>query len=803
MRRILRVLAIGFAVLAVLFGVLWAIVSSSWTEDRVRRLLVERLGQELGGPVEIAELSLRLVRAEAQVRGLALRRGTGLVGEFAVREGTLRLSRRALLAGLVRPVRIEVDGLSIALAETPPDGAPEKPLDLSFLSRLRRLRVSDGAFHYRGQEARFAFDIDGIEIDGTPLRNGTSGTLAAGPARIERPGAAPLVVPRVAARFAWRAPRLDLEGIELEALESTLGGSASVAFLPQGVAASVDARGAATLEALLGEVVPELTGRITFDGGFRLEEDGRWTGRARLASDGIVRFRRAEVAKLEALLLADPEAIRIVEGRANSPSGTTVEHLEVSVRDGVIEAGADGNLETTDIFPSLGLPRDLVLGAGPYKARLWRAAAGQPLRWRVEASPVPPAGAANALDGRFTGEGGGGRIALDFDGAWGRSGLTFRLRGDDAVLLDGLTIEAALDAPDAASARAALGHLLTQGREIDLELPLETTPVPDGPMAVDARVGLVAGKLTGLDTTVELEGVLLGQARFERYRGHFVEVARNRWSLAMEATDAAGGAVEADLEISPGNHLGIRASAGEADYDAVTEIVRAIGIELGLPEGRGLVSGSIQGEWSSTAAELAFDATAELTVGDATPARLAGRGRLTNDAVRIDEGLLALPGLEARFAGDVALPSGTRPLAAALRSSLTVDLAPFFSVMRGRSPISAPRCASRAISTAPCRPTCRLSRRSPITLLPHGRAWARRAARWACATKRSPPSSARSRWIPTTGSPCSRSARSAGPRARWTRRLTCSPPRCVRAHAKRAPGCSLRGRSRSATISMR
>ncbi len=452
-----------------------------------------------------------------------------------------------------------------------------------------------------------------------------------------------------------------------------------MAFLPQGVAASVDARGTATLETLLGEVVPELTGRITFDGGFRLDEDGSWTGRSRLASDGMLRFRRTEVAKLEALLLADPEGIRIVEGRADSPTGTTVEHLEVSVRNGTIEAGADGNLVSTDIFPSLGLPRDLVMGAGRYKARLWRAAAGEPLRWSVDATPVPAAGAANALDGRFTGEGGGGRIALAFDGAWGRSGLTFRLRGDDAVQLDGLTIEAGLDAPDATSARAAFGHLLAQGREIGLELPLETTPVPDGPMAVDATVRLVAGKLTGLEATVDLDGVHLGRARFERYHGRFEEIARGHWKLAMDAADAAAGRVEAELEIPPGNSLGIRARASEADYDAVTEIVRAIGIELELPEGRGLVTGTIDGEWSPTAADLAFDAATELTIGNATPAAVAARGRLTNEAVRIDDGRLRLPGLEATFAGDVGLPSSRGPLAAALRSHVTVDLGPLFA----------------------------------------------------------------------------------------------------------------------------
>ena len=257
--------------------------------------------------------------------------------------------------------------------------------------------------------------------------------------------------------------------------------------------------------------------------------------------------------------------------------------------------------------------------------------------------------------------------------------MTFRLRGDDAVELDGLTIEAGLDAPTAAAARAAFAHLLEQGKRIDLELPLETTPVPDGPMSVDATVHLVAGKLTGLEATVELDGVFLGRARFEHYHGHFEEFARGRWKLAMNAADAAGGRVEADLEIPPGDSLGIRARASEADYGAVVEIVRALGIELELPEGRGLVSGTLEGDWSATAAGLAFDASTELTIGDATPAAAAARGLLTNEAVRIDAGRLRLPGLEATFAGDVALPSDRRPLAADLRSHVTADLAPLFA----------------------------------------------------------------------------------------------------------------------------
>jgi outer membrane protein insertion porin family len=677
-RRILHALAIVLAVFAAIFLVAWIVVSSSWTENRARLLLVEQLRKELGGEVEIEDLSLRLVRAEARVQGLALRGGSGLVGELALREGTVRLSRRALLGGLVRPVRIEADGLAVTLAETPPDDAPDEPLDLSIFSRLRRLRVADGSFRFRGREQRFAVDVDGIGLDGQPERGGSRGTLTAGPARFERPGAAPLLLDRLRGEFAWHSPRLTLENVTLEAPGASLSGSGSLAFLPTGLAARADARGSAALEDWLGAEVPDLSGRIAFEGGFRLDEDGSWTGQGRLSNDGAVRFRRAEIVRLEASLVAGPDGVRVVDGRAASAAGTTVDRLAVAIRGGAIEAEAGGRLVATDVFPNLGLEPDLVAASGAYRARLWRTREGEPLRWSVEAEPVPDPARPNGLDGRFTGEGGGGRIALDFGGAWGGSKLTFRLRGDDAVVRDGLTIEAGLDAPGAAAARAAFAHLLEQGRRIDLELPLETTPVPDGPMRVAATVRLVDGKLTGLAATVDVDGLYLGRSRFESYHGQFDETARDRWELAMHATDATGGRVEATLEIPPGPGFTLDARATEADYDAVSEVVRALGIELELPEGRGLVSGTIAGDWSAAAARLEFDAATELTLGDATPVTAAARGTLTNDAVRLDDGTLRLPGLEAAFSGDVALPDGPRPLQARLRSRVRAELAPLF-----------------------------------------------------------------------------------------------------------------------------
>jgi outer membrane protein assembly complex protein YaeT len=320
-----------------------------------------------------------------------------------------------------------------------------------------------------------------------------------------------------------------------------------------------------------------------------------------------------------------------------------------------------------------------VAASGGYEARLWRDDEAAPLRWSVDARPVRDPMQPSGLDGSFTGQGGGGRIALDFDGRWGAAPLTFRLRGDDAVERDGLTIEAGLDAPDAGTARAAFTHLLEQGRRIDLELPLATTPVPDGPMKVLATVRLVAGKLTGLAATVDLDGVFLGRTRFETYHGQFDEIGRDRWTLAMHAGDATGGRVEATLEIPPGRGLDIDARAIEADYDAVGEIVRALGIELELPEGRGLVDGTIAGTWVEGAAHLAFEASTELTIGDATPATLTAHGVLADDAVRIDGGELRLPGLETSFRGDVAFPRERQPLAAAVKCRVTVDLAPLFA----------------------------------------------------------------------------------------------------------------------------
>lgn len=678
MRRLLRWLAIGLLGLSALLGLLWLIASSEWAEEQARRRIADELARALGGEASVGEVDLHLARAEASLRGLAVRGGTGAIAELAIREGSIRLSRRELLRGIVRPVRILADGVLIVLtdaAEEPPSGGPFDP---ALLSRLRRVSVTEGVLRYRGHDARFAVDVEGIEIDGRPERGGTRGRVAAGPVRFEGEALPALVVDRVEGIVSWRSPRLAIESFEIDAAAFRLEGSATLALLREGLAASLETRGAASLEGLLAGFVPELAGRVGLEAQGRASPGGPWTVTATLASQGPVRFRSTELTEVSARLGADPEGLRVEAAEARTARGTTVAKAVLTFAKGTLEAEAAGNLVAADILPSVGLQRDLLAAEGAYRARLWRAGPNAPLRWRIEASPRSRRGPVPSLEGLFSGEGGDGRIALDFGGRWGGAPFSFRLRGDDRIAPQQMTIDARLDAGDAETARRAFAHLLEQGRREGLVLPLETTPLPDGPMTLETKVEMAEGKLAGLDAVTSFSGIRLGGFRVEHFEGDYRQAARGAWEISLRALDGEGAGIATTIEIPPSGPFTLETRAGDADFALVVEIVRALGLETELPQGRGLVRGTLSGSVEGRNVDLAFDATVEVTVGESTAVDLAARGRILGDEVTLDEGRLILPGVASRFAGGILLPSGTRPLGSRIAGQATLELGPLF-----------------------------------------------------------------------------------------------------------------------------
>ncbi len=679
MRRLLRWFALGLLGLAAVLGALWVVASSQWAEERIRRLVAEQLADALGGEVSLGEFEWHLLRAEAAIQGLVVRAGTGTITELAVRDGSLRISRRDLLRGRLRPVRISASGVLIALTDAPPDKPPGKPFDPRLLERLRRVSLEEGVLRYRGRDSRFALDVDGIEIDGRPERSGTRGRVAARRTILEGEGWPRVVVDRVEGTVAWHSPRLTVESFVIDAAEARLEGSATLALLPEGIGAWVAARGAVALEGYLAKWVPDLSGRLGLEGEARVRPGGPWSAAASLASQGPIRFRQTELIRATARIAADPEGIRVEAAQAEAAGGTTVAKALLTFADGNLEAEAAGLLVASDILPSVGLASDLVAARGPFRARLWRAGRDEPLRWRVEASPAAQRAAPAGLDGLFTGEGGGGKLAVDFAGRWGAAPFTLRVRGDEATALHRTTIEARLDAPDAETARRAFSHLVEQGRREGLVLPLETMPSPDGPMVLETKVELAGGKLVGLRTETTFSGVRLGESRVDQFEGEFVRVAPHPWTITLAARHDAAAGVEATLEIPDRGPLTLDARARGADYNLVLEIVRALGLDLHLPEGRGLVDGTLAGTLEKGRVDLAFDATVNVTVGEATPVELSARGRMEGDEVHLGDGRLELPGVSSQFSGEVVLPSGSRPLATRIAAKLTTDLGPLFT----------------------------------------------------------------------------------------------------------------------------
>lgn len=651
-------------------GAAWALVflalalcgwllHSSWTAERLKESLTSNLAHWTGGRARAESLKLRLFSGEVIVENLTLEEGKGVLSGLVLQRAEVKLARRPLLAGRIRPAALRLEGFRLLLRGDSEWTVSEDAgaFDPALLDDLRRLEVSGGVLDYHDREIPFDLSAEGLELGGDRETGILRGTTAARSVQLRADNILPQTLSDLRARWTWRSPRLSVEEISArtEAGEGT--GSLAFGLTPRGAVLRGGFNGSGRLEAVVDPAVIEARGKVNCRVSLRWSSPGSWQVKGDWETAGPARLLGLEFTALGGKFQASTRHYDLLETSGVTAGGSRLEHLEVHWVRPSLEVVARGNALLEELLQRFGAPGSWGDGPVGFEARAVRRQPDAPFEWEAEGDLAVTRGPAEGVSGHYLVRAGEREGQADFGGRWREAPLNLAatwkgLFPDARWELSSTLAGAGPEAAEELFRRAA-----EQVRETPNAFPENLFPIPAEGLDLEFNLAGLGDRLG--------EGSLRGNWR----RPAWAEEEFETFGLDLRFFETGG--MEARFNLEGGSGEGLWSTVKSDPEGPLQLTARAARVPgrlldhlafqagfLDAPLGvTGWLSGNLTGTWGEKGRRrLAFSGEGEAATARWPVTAFRGRGTLAGDWLELEGG-------EAGGAGWKAALEGRFPLA--------------------------------------------------------------------------------------------------------------------------------------------